>query len=74
MKLDTILNQVNAPENSRQQIGNTHSGLQHLANIITERLNNTQINESDSYLNKETKEECQKSVKKKQQKIKQTNH
>ena len=44
-KLDTILSQVNAPENSRQQIANTQSGFQPLASIITERLDSIQINE-----------------------------
>ena len=45
-KLDIILSQVNAPENSRQPIANTQSGFQSLASIITERLDNIQINES----------------------------
>ena len=58
-KLDTILSQVNAPENSRQQIANTQSGFQPLASIITERLESIQINESNNYLREETKEECQ---------------
>ena len=58
-KLDTILSQVNAPENSRQQIANTQSGFQPLASIITERLDSIQINESNNYLREETKEECQ---------------
>ena len=44
-KLDTILSQVNAPENSRQQIANTQSGFQPLASIITERFDSIQINE-----------------------------
>ena len=58
-KLGTILNQVNAPENSLQQIANTQSGFQPLASIITERLDNLQIDESISYLREETKEESQ---------------
>ena len=58
-KLDTILSQVNAPENSRHPIANTQSGFQPLANFITERLNNTQISKSNNYLREETKEECQ---------------
>ena len=43
-KLDTILSQANAPENSRQSITNSQSGLHPLANIITERLDNIRIN------------------------------
>ena len=58
-KLDTILSQVNAPENSWQPIANTQSGFQPLACIITERLDSIQINESNNYLREETKEECQ---------------
>ena len=58
-KLVTILSQANAPENSRQPIANTQSGLQLLASIITQRLNNIQINETNNYLREETKEECQ---------------
>ena len=61
-KLDTILSQVNAPENSRQPIANTQSGFKPLASIITERLDNIQINESNSYLREETKEECQEDI------------
>ena len=68
-KLDTILSQVNAPENSRQQIANTQSGFQPLASIITERLDIIQVNESNNYLREETKEECKET----QHKIKQTN-
>ena len=58
-KLDTILSQVNAPEISQQPIANTQSGFQPLASIITERLDNIQIDESISNLREETKEECQ---------------
>ena len=58
-KLDTILSQVNAPENSEKQIANTQNCFQPLACIITERLDNIQIDESISYLREETKEECQ---------------
>ena len=58
-KLDTILSQVNAPENSRQLIANTQSGFQPLASIKTEKFDSIQINESNNYLRKETKKECQ---------------
>ena len=68
-KLKTILNQVNAPENSRKPIANIQSDFQSLASIITERLDSIQINEFYNYFRKETKEECKKT----QQKIKQTN-
>ena len=57
-KLDTILSQVNAPENSRQPINNAHIDFQPLACIITERLDNIKINESNNYLREETKDEC----------------
>ena len=39
-KLDTILSQVNAVENSLQTIGNIFNNFQLLTNIITERFNN----------------------------------
>ena len=58
-KQDTILSQFNAPEISQQPIANTQSGFQPLASIITERLDNIQINESNNYLKEETKEEYQ---------------
>ena len=58
-KLDAILSQINAPENSWRSIANTHSSFQSLTSIITERLDNIQINESNNYLIEETKEECQ---------------
>ena len=41
-KLDTILSQVNASQNLRQMIGNTHNSFQPLASIITEWLDNIQ--------------------------------
>ena len=44
-KLDTILSQVNALENSQQPLANTQSGFQLLTSIITERLDSIQINE-----------------------------
>ena len=68
-KLDTILSQVNAPENSQQSIANTQSGFQPFASIITERLDNIQIYESNNYLREEIKKECKRTL----QKIKQTN-
>ena len=40
-KLDTMLSQVGASQNSRLTIGNTHNGIQYLASIITERFDNT---------------------------------
>ena len=65
----TILSQVNTFQNLRKTTGNTYSRFQPLASIITEGLDNIQINESNNYLREETK----KSVKKTQQKIKQIN-
>ena len=43
-KLDTILSQVNAPENSRQPIAHAQSCFQPLARIIAERFDSVQIN------------------------------
>ena len=37
-KLDTMLSQINASQNSRQIIGNTHNGFQPFACIMTEKL------------------------------------
>ena len=47
------MNQVNASQFLWQTIGNTHSGLQSLTNIITERLDNIQISESNNYFGTE---------------------
>ena len=43
----------------RQHIANTQNGFQPLASIITERLENNQIDESNNYLREEIKEEYQ---------------
>ena len=43
-KLDTMLNQVDESQNSRQTIGNTHNDLQPFACIMTERLDNINKN------------------------------
>ena len=69
-KLDTMLSQVNAPENSWQQIANAHRGFQLLTSIITERFDNTlKINPTII-----SEKRVKKSVKKRQHKIKQTNY
>ena len=65
-----MLSQVNASQNSRQMIGNTHNGFQPLASIITERFDNSLKYQSNYYL----REESKKSVKKRQHKIKQTKY
>ena len=54
-----MLSQVNASQNSRQTIGNTHNGFLHLASIITERFDNTQKDQCNFYLREESKKECQ---------------
>ena len=61
-KLDTILSQVNAPENYLQPIANTQCCFQPLTSITTERLDNIQINESNNYFIEKTKEECQEDI------------
>ena len=65
-----MLSQVNESQNSRQTTGNTQNGLQFLASIITERFDNSLKDQSNYYL----REESKKSAKKRQHKIKQTNH
>ena len=54
-----ILSQVNASENSRETISNTHSYFHPSARIIAESLDNIQINESNNYLREGTQKECQ---------------
>ena len=54
-----MLSQVNASQNSRQTIGNTHNGFQSLASIITERFDNSLKYQSNYYLREESKKECQ---------------
>ena len=54
-----MLSQVNESQNSRQTIGNTHNGFQLLASIITERFDNTLKDQSNYYLRKVSKIECQ---------------
>ena len=58
-KLYIMLSQVNASQNSRQTIGNTHNGFQPLASIITERFDNSLKYQSNYYLREESKKECQ---------------
>ena len=58
-KLDIMLSQHNAPQNSLQTKGDTHNGFQPLASIITERLDNTLKDQSNYYLREESKKECQ---------------
>ena len=53
------MSQINAPQNSRQTKGNANSDFQHPASIVSERLDNIQIDASNTYLRVETKEECQ---------------
>ena len=62
-----MLSQVNASQNSRQTIGNTHDGFQPLINIIIKRLDNIKINESYYYLKEVIKKECQKETIQKKQ-------
>ena len=57
-KLDTILSQVNALQNSRQMIDNIHSDFQTFACIMTERFENTPKDQSNYYLREENKKEC----------------
>ena len=57
-KLDTMLSQVNAPQNSRQMIDNIHNDFQPLACIMTERFDNTPKDQSNYYLREENKNEC----------------
>ena len=54
-----MLSQVNESQNSRQTIGNTHNGLQLLANIITEKFDNTLKDQYNYYLREDSKKECQ---------------
>ena len=56
---DTMLSQVNESQNSQHSIGNTYSDFQPLANIITERLDNTLKAQSNYYLRGESKKESQ---------------
>ena len=49
-KLDNMLSQVNASQNSRLKISNTYSGLQSFVSILTERFDNTQKDQSNYYL------------------------
>ena len=58
-KLDTILSQVNASQNSRQMINNIHNDFQPFACIMTERFDNTPKDQSNYYLKGENKKECQ---------------
>ena len=53
-----MLNQVNAPQNSRQMIDNIHNDFQPLACIMTERFDNTPKDQSNYYLREENKNEC----------------
>ena len=62
-KLDTILSQLNALENSRQLKSITQSGFHPLARIITERLDNIQMNQIIA-----SEKRLKKSVKRTQQK------
>ena len=63
-----MLSQVNESQDSRQTIGNIHNNFQPFACIKAERFDNTL--QSNYYLIEESK----KNVKKRQHKIKQTNH
>ena len=54
-----MLSQVNASQNSRQTIGNTHNDFQPLASIITERFDNSLKYQSNYYLREASKKECQ---------------
>ena len=69
-KLDTMLSQANASQNSRQMIDNIHNDFQPFAFIMTERFDNTQkIN-----LTIISGMRVKKNVEKRQHKIKQTDY
>ena len=58
-KLGTILRQVNASQNSRQTIDNTHNEFQPLLSIIAERFDNIIKDQSNYYIREENKNEFQ---------------
>ena len=57
-KLDAILSQVNASQNSRQMIDNIHNDFQPFACIMNEKFDNTLKDQSNYYLREESKTEC----------------
>ena len=59
-KLDTILNQFKALENSQQSNCNIHNGFQSLASIIIEMLDNIQKYQSSYNLREETMKDAKK--------------
>ena len=61
-KLDTMLSQVNASQNSRQMIDNIHNDFQPFACIMTERFDNTPKDQSNYYLKEENKKECREEI------------
>ena len=54
-----MLSQVNASQNSRQMIDNIHNYFQPFACIMTESFDNTPKDQSNYYIMKENKKECQ---------------
>ena len=70
MRKDTMLSQINVSQNSRQMIDNTHNDFQPFACIMTERFDNTQMNNQTIISGKRVKI----SVEKRRHKIKQTNY
>ena len=54
-----MLSQVNASQNSRQMIDNIHNDFQPFACIMTEKFDNIPKDQSNYYLRKESKKECQ---------------
>ena len=54
-----MLSQVNTSQNSRQMIDNIHNVFQPFTCIMTEKFENTPKDQSNYYLRKESKKECQ---------------
>ena len=61
-KLDTMLSQVNASQNSWQMIDNILNDFQPFASTITERFDNTLKDQSNYYFREESKKECQEEI------------
>ena len=58
-KLDTMLSQVNASQNSRQMIDNIHNDFQPFVCIMIERFDNSLKDQSNYYFREERKKVCQ---------------
>ena len=57
-KLDTMLSQVNASQNSRQMIEKIHNDFQSFACIMIDKFDNIPKDQSNYYLREESKKEC----------------